>query len=147
MKKDTSIVIKFYKFERYLYTHKMKKLSKLVYHFIQIVFGCTIPPTVNLFSGVNIPHFHGIVIHQDTIIGENTLIYQNVTIGGRNGKAGVTIGKNCIISAGSCILGKVTIGDNVKIGANAVVISDIPDNCTAVGIPAKIVKYSNGDKI
>lgn len=50
------------------------------------------------------------------------------------------IGKHCVIGAGACVLGEITIGDNVKIGANAVVLTDIPDNCTVVGVPGKIVK-------
>ena len=68
------------------------------------------------------------------------LLYQNVTLGGRNGKGGPIIGKNCIIGAGACVLGEITIGDNVNIGANAVVLEDVPENCTVVGVPAKIVK-------
>lgn len=91
---------------------------------------------------MNIGHFYGIVIHQKSRIGENTLIYQNVTLGGRKGSSGPIVGKNCVIGSGACILGDIKIGDNVKIGANAVVLKDIPDNCTVVGVPARIVKYN-----
>lgn len=135
-----SIVIKFYKIERWFYVHKMKILAKIVYHLIQILFGCTIPYSTILEKGVNIAHFHGIVIHQKTKIGKGSIIYQNVCVGGRNGKGGAIIGENCILGTGCCILGEIKIGNNVKIGANAVVLEDIPDNCTVVGIPAKIVK-------
>lgn len=135
-----SIAIKFYRLERWCYVHKMKILAKMIYHLMQMLLSCTIPYSAILEKGVNIAHFHGIVIHQKSKIGEGTLIYQNVCIGGRNGKGGATIGERCILGAGSCILGEITIGNNVKIGANAVVLEDVPDNCTVVGIPAKIVK-------
>ena len=139
-KEKESIAIKFYRLERCFYTHKMKILSKIIYHLMQILLGCTIPYSAVLEKGVHIAHFHGIVIHQNSKIGANTVIYQNVCIGGRNGEAGSKIGKNCILGVGSCILGKIKIGDNVKVGANAVVLKDVPDNCTVVGIPATIVK-------
>ena len=91
---------------------------------------------------MNIAHFHGIVIHHKSTIGDNTVIYQNVTLGGRNGKPGPRVGKNCVIGAGACILGDIEIGNNVNIGANAVVLENIPDNCTAVGVPARIIKHN-----
>lgn len=81
----------------------------------------------------------GCVIHAKSIIGNNVLIYQNVTLGGRNGKSGISIGDNVIIGAGACVLGNIVIADNVKIGANAVVLSDISCGKTAIGIPARIV--------
>lgn len=82
------------------------------------------------------PHGIGIVIHQWSEIGENTKIYQHVTIGNANGPK---IGRNCVIGSGACILGNIVIGDNCNIGANAVVLTSVPDNCTAVGVPAKII--------
>ncbi len=139
MKKKYSKVIRWYRFERWLYVHHMKFFSMISYHIMQFVFGCSIPPKCNIEKGCEIPHYHGIVIHQDTVIGAGTKIYQNVTIGGGNSGYGATIGKNCFIGAGACILGKVNIGNNVKIGANAVVLSDVPDNCTVVGVPGRII--------
>lgn len=133
------IAIKFYKAERWCYTHNLKLFAKIIYHLMQILLGCTIPYSALLEEGVNIAHFHGIVIHQNSKIGAKTIIYQNVCIGGRNGSGGAIIGQNCILGAGSCVLGNIKIGNNVKIGANAVVLKDIPDNCTAVGVPAQIV--------
>ena len=140
MKRKKSIVIRWYNVEHWCYTHHLKIMSTIIYHLIQLLFGCTIPPKVILGEGVNIPHYHGIVIHQDTVIHEDTIIYQNVTIGGNGKTWGAEIGKRCIIGAGACILGAVKIGNNVKIGANAVVLHDIPDNCTVVGVPGKLVK-------
>lgn len=138
-KNKESIAIKFYRISRWFYFHKMKLLAHIIYHLMQITLGCTIPYSAELEEGVIIAHFHGIVIHQDSKIGEKTIIYQNVCIGGRNGKTGAIIGKNCLLGAGCCILGDIKIGNNVKVGANAVVLEDIPDNCTVIGVPAKIV--------
>jgi serine O-acetyltransferase len=137
-----SVVLKWYIVEHWLYTHRLKKMSTMVYHFMQLLFGCSIPPKVVFGKKCKLPHYHGIVIHQDTVIGDGTSIFQNVTIGGGNSGYGAIIGNNCIIGAGACILGRVHIGNNVKIGANAVVLDDIPDNCTVVGIPGRIIKKS-----
>lgn len=139
-KNKTSIVIKFYRLEHWFFEHKMIILAKLFYHIIQILFGCSIPYSVMIEKDVDIAHYHGIVLHQKTIIKSGTMIYQNVTIGGRNGKVGAVIGNNCVIGAGACILGDIKVGNNVNIGANAVVLNDVPDNCTVVGVPAKIIK-------
>lgn len=136
----TSVVMKWYRAERWFYLHKCHFLAKLIYHIIQLLFGCTIPYSAELAQGVNIAHFHGIVIHQASRIGKNTLLYQNVCLGGRNGKAGPVIGENCIIGAGACILGNITIGNNVKVGANSVVLESVPDGCTVVGVPGRIIR-------
>ena len=138
-KKRAGIVIKFYRFERWCYLHHLKLFAILTYRFMQFVLGCTIPYSVEIGDNCVIAHWHGIVIHHMSKIGEGTTIYQNVTLGGRNGQRGPDIGKNCVIGAGACVLGNIKIGDNVKIGANAVVLKDVPDNCTVVGVPAQIV--------
>ena len=85
----------------------------------------------------------GVVIGETTIIGDNVTIYQGATLGGtgkETGKRHPTIENNVMISAGSKILGAITIGENSKIGAGSVVLKDVPKNCTVVGIPGKIVK-------
>lgn len=132
-----NIVIKFYNFERWCWTHRLRLLARIIWRLVYILFSCQIPPTTVLEKGVNIAHGVGIVIHQNSIVGAGTMIYQNVTIGSGSGPQ---IGKNCILAAGCCVLGDIVIGDNVIIGANAVVLNDIPDNCTVVGVPGKIVK-------
>lgn len=97
------------------------------------------PP--RLVHGLN-----GIIIHHRAKIGKKCVIHQQVTIGS-NGRGGVaTIGENCFIGAGAKIIGGIIIGNNVKIGANAVVTKDVPDNCVVVGIPAKIIK-KDGEKV
>lgn len=81
---------------------------------------------------------NGIIISHYAKIGKHCYIFQRVTIAEGKGKKSATIGDNCTIGAGAVIIGDVKIGDNVKIGANCVVTKDLPDNCTAVGVPAKI---------
>ena len=135
----TSVAIKWYRFEHWLWKHNMKCCAQIVYHMMQMLFGCTIPLQVVMDQGVNIAHFHGIVIHPDTVIKQGTMIYQNVILGGRNGETGILIGENCRIYAGACVLGNITIGNNVSVGANAVVLHDCPDNSTVVGVPGKII--------
>ena len=89
----------------------------------------------------------GVVIHKRTIIGESCNIGSNVTIGGKSHSKDVpVIGDNVFIATGAKILGPVKIGNNSVIGANAVVLKDIPDNCVAAGIPAKVLKYNINPK-
>lgn len=140
-----SILKKLYDIYSGLWKLHLYFLSKIIWRFTYLCFNSSIPPTVVLEEGVNFGHPIGIVIHQNAIIGSNTIIYQNVTIGRRNGnkEESPIIGKNCIIGAGACVLGNIKIGNNVKIGANSVVVTDVPDNCTVVGIPGEIIKNGN----
>lgn len=85
------------------------------------------------------PHPNGIVIHPGATIGCNCLIFQQVTIGTREGQAPPVIGGHVDIGAGAKILGAVTIGNHACIGANAVVLKDVPEDKTAVGVPAKVI--------
>lgn len=77
-----SVVIRWYRVERWMYEKGLKVIAKIIYHLIQILFGCTIPYSVVIEKGVNIAHFHGIVFHQKSKIGAGTVIYQNVCLGG-----------------------------------------------------------------
>ena len=117
-------------------------LARILYRWLKWYYHCDIPYSVN-FKGVWFCHSgFGIVINSNVKIGEGTYIQHGVTIGSRddikNTKA-PNIGRNCYIGAKATIIGDITIGDNVKIGAGAVVMSNIPDGATAVGIPAKII--------
>ena len=90
----------------------------------------------------------GIVIGETSIIGENVTIYHGVTLGGVSldkGKRHPTVGNNVIIGAGAKVLGNITIGDNSKIGANSVILKDIPKDSVAVGVPGKIITKSSSD--
>ena len=108
---------------RWLYLKKIPLLPRIFNRLTRLVYSCEIPYTANIDRSVKFAHKGlGVVIGHDTIIGENTKILQNVTIGGKSGvRANPIIGKNVLIGAGACILGGVTIGDNSSIGANSVV--------------------------
>ena len=109
----------------------------------RFITGVEIHPAAKIGHGLVIDHGMGVVIGETAEIGDNCTIYQGVTLGGTGkdvGKRHPTIGNNVMIGAGAKVLGPFVIGDNTKIAANAVVLEEIPESCTAVGIPAKIVK-------
>ena len=106
-----------------------------------------ISPMATIGEGFRLIHGNGIIIGSGVTIGDDCIVYQQVTIGedrtnkSRKPPQSPTIGNNVTIYAGAKIVGGVTIGDNCEIGANAVVINDVPDNCTAVGIPARVIRH------
>lgn len=105
--------------------------------------GIEIHPGATIGKGLFIDHGTGVVIGETTEIGDNCMIYQGVTLGGTGkdiGKRHPTLGDNVMVGAGAKVLGPVKIGNNVKIAAGAVVLTDIPDNSTAVGVPARVVR-------
>ena len=105
--------------------------------------GIEIHPAARIGKNLFIDHGSAVVIGETAIIGDNCTIYQGVTLGGTGkhvGKRHPTIGSNVMVGAGAKVLGPVVVGDNVKIAAGAVVLKDIPANCTAVGIPARVVR-------
>ena len=110
--------------------------------FWSIITGADIPVNCKIGGGLLLPHPNGVVIHPGSRIGVNCLIFQQVTIGARN-DAVPTIAGHVDIGAGAKILGGVQVGQHALIGANAVVLDDVPDYCTAVGIPAKCKQYSS----
>ncbi len=111
--------------------------------------GIEIHPGAKIGKGLFIDHGMGVVVGETAVIGDNCLLYQGVTLGGTGkdkGKRHPTLGNNVLVGSGAKVLGPFKVGNNVKIAANAVVLSAIPDNCTAVGVPARIVKR-DGKKI
>ena len=109
----------------------------------RFVTGIEIHPAARIGKGLMIDHGMGVVIGETAEIGDNCTIYQGVTLGGTGkdvGKRHPTIGNNVLVGAGAKVLGPLTIGDNTKIAANAVVLDNIGNNSTAVGIPAKVVR-------
>ena len=105
--------------------------------------GIEIHPGAKIGKGLFIDHGSGVVIGETTEIGDNCTIYQGVTLGGTGkdiGKRHPTLGNNVMVGAGARVLGPIKIGDNSKIAANAVVLTEVPPNCTAVGVPARVVK-------
>ncbi|MBO4990199.1 MAG: serine O-acetyltransferase [Clostridia bacterium] len=125
-----------------------KLLARMISQWTKFCTGIEIHPAAKIAPGVFIDHGAGVVIGETAEVGEGTVIYQAVTLGGtgkETGKRHPTVGKNCTISAGAKVLGNITLGDGVKVGAGAVVLKDVPDYATVVGIPAKIVRI-NGEK-
>ncbi|MDF2588052.1 MAG: cysE [Anaerocolumna sp.] len=108
--------------------------------------GIEIHPGATIGKGLFIDHGHGVVIGETAIVGDNVTLYQGVTLGGtgkETGKRHPTIGNNVMISAGAKILGSFSVGENSKIGAGSVVLSEIPPNSTVVGVPGRVVKRDN----
>lgn len=108
--------------------------------------GIEIHPGATIGKGFFIDHGTGVVIGETAIIGENVTLYQGVTLGGtgkEKGKRHPTIGDNVMISVGAKVLGSFTVGENSKIGAGSVVLSEVPPNSTVVGVPGRVVKRAN----
>lgn len=108
--------------------------------------GIEIHPGAQIGKGFFIDHGHGVVIGETAIVGDNVTLYQGVTLGGtgkEHGKRHPTIKDNVMISAGAKILGSFTVGENSKIGAGSVVLSEVPPNSTVVGVPGRVVKRDN----
>jgi serine O-acetyltransferase len=127
----------------WLWNHNLKLLARLISHFSRWLTGIEIHPGAKIGRRFFIDHGMGVVIGETAEIGDDVTIYHQVTLGGtstKKGKRHPTVGNNVVIGAGAKILGPVKIGDNCKIGANSVVIKDVPPNSTVVGIPGKVVK-------
>ncbi|MBS9782472.1 MAG: serine O-acetyltransferase [Arcobacter sp.] len=131
-----------------LYTKGLKKLARILAGFSTFLTKTDIHPAATIGRRVFIDHAIGVVVGATTIIEDDVLIYQGVTLGGvslNKGKRHPTIKSNTVIGSGAKILGNITIGENSKIGANSVVVTDVPKNSTAVGIPARIIKKEKED--
>lgn len=108
--------------------------------------GIEIHPGARIGKGLFIDHGNGVIIGETTVIGDNVTLYQGVTLGGtgkEHGKRHPTVGNNVMISAGAKVLGSFSIGDNSKIGAGSVVLSEVPPNSTVVGVPGRVVRRNN----
>ena len=126
-----------------LHKNKHYFAARAISQAAKMITGIEIHPGATIGKGLVIDHGTGVVIGETAEIGDNCTIYQGVTLGGTGkdvGKRHPTLGNNVMIGAGAKVLGPFYIGDNTKIAANAVVLEEIPENCTAVGIPAKVVK-------
>jgi serine O-acetyltransferase len=117
----------------------MRNWAALRFRFWTVVTGADIPLNCKIGGGLHIPHPNGIVIHPGVKIGVNCLIFQQVTIGTRDTPGVPVIEGHVDIGAGAKILGPINIGPHAKVGANAVVLSDVPAGAVAVGNPAKII--------
>ncbi|MGI6730538.1 MAG: serine O-acetyltransferase [Anaerovoracaceae bacterium] len=130
----------------WLYKHNIKLLARLISQVTRFFTGIEIHPGAKIGRRCFIDHGMAVVIGETTEIGDDVTIYQAVTLGGTGkdtGKRHPTIGNNVVISSGAKVLGPFKVGDNSKIGAGSVVLEEVPENCTVVGIPGKIVRRGN----
>ena len=135
-----------YRFANKLYYKGYKRFGRIISGLSTFFTKTDIHPACTIGRRVFIDHAIGVVIGATAIVEDDVLIYQGVTLGGvslNKGKRHPTIRSNTVIGSGAKILGNITIGKNSKIGANSVVVSDVPDNSTAVGVPARIIRRDN----
>ncbi|MFA6709398.1 MAG: serine O-acetyltransferase EpsC [Fusobacterium sp.] len=130
----------------FLYKKRIFFIARLISQISKFFTGIEIHPGATIGKGFFIDHGNGVVIGETAEIGDNVMIYHQVTLGGTGNEKGVkrhpTVGDNCIIGTGAKLLGNITIGNNSKIGANSVVLRNVPENATVVGIPGKVKKIS-----
>ena len=141
--------VRSYRKAHWFYKHNMKFLARWISQRCVRRTNIEIHPGAKIGRRLFIDHGTGVVIGETTEIGDDCTIYQGVTLGGTGkdkGKRHPTLGNHVMIGAGAKVLGPIAIGNNVRIAAGAVVLNEIPDGCTAVGVPARIVR-KNGEKI
>lgn len=135
--------VAWYRVAHKLYMANFKSLARIIMGLTQILTNIDIHPGAVIGKRVFIDHGTGVVIGQTAIIEDDVLIYQGVTLGGvslTQGKRHPTVKKGAVLGAGAKILGNIVIGEYAKIGANSVVVKHVPDNATAIGIPASVIE-------
>jgi len=141
--------IVFYRIANLLWRIRIPLIPRAISQFARFLTGIEIHPAATIGRGLFIDHGMGVVIGETAIIGDDVTLYQGVTLGGtgkEKNKRHPTIGNNVVIGAGAKILGNITIGDDSYVGANAVVIKDVPANSTVVGVPGRLTRQ-DGKKI
>ncbi len=132
----------------WFYIHDHKVIARAISQISRFLTGIEIHPGAKIGKGLLIDHGSGVVIGETAEIGDYCLLYQGCTLGGTgkdSGKRHPTLGNNVMVGCGAKILGPFKVGDGAKIAANAVVLEEVPPNCTAVGVPARVVRR-NGVK-
>lgn len=140
----------FYRISRWLYCHKIPVLPKLITLLIFLIYNSKVPSQAKIGRGSKLGYGGiGVVIHKDSSIGDNCMIAQHVTIGSRNPNypGAPRIGNNVYISHGAIVFGGIEIGDNVIIGANAVVNKPVAPNVIVAGVPARVLRLRTEDEI
>jgi len=143
----------FHHISNFFYKAGFDLIARVVSQTIRFFTGVEIHPGAKIGKNLFIDHGMGVVIGETSEIGDNVTIYHNVTLGGsspsidserqRHEKRHPTIGNDVVIGSGAQIIGPIKVGNNSRIAANAVVVKDVPENATMVGIPAKAVKLEN----
>jgi len=126
----------------FLWRHNLKFAARLVSQITRFFTGIEIHPGATIGKGFFIDHGMGVVIGETAEIGDNCLLYHGVTLGGvslEKKKRHPTLGNNVVVGAGAKVLGAITLGDGTQVGANAVVLKDVPPNSVVVGIPGRVV--------
>ena len=139
----------FHRIAHFLWKIKFPVLPRMISQISRFLTGIEIHPGAQIGRGFFIDHGMGVVIGETTIIGDNVTLFQGVTLGGtgkEKGKRHPTLKNNVVIGTGAKVLGNITLGDNVSVGANAVVLKDVPADCTVVGIPGRIAR-KKGEKV
>lgn len=129
----------------WLHRHGMHLLARWVSQVTARRTGIEIHPAAQIGRRVTIDHGMGVVIGETAVVGDGCTIYQGVTLGGTGkdkGKRHPTLGKNVLVGSGAKVLGPFTVGDNARIAAGAVVLSEVPADATAVGVPARVVRIA-----
>ena len=141
----SSHVYQLYKVANKLHRWEVPFLPRVIYYFMRFAFTTSIPYTATIGKNTYLNNWGmGIVIHRRVVIGENCRIGHGVTIGGRSEHYEVpVIGNDVLVGVGAKILGPIKIGDHATIGANSVVIDDVPPYAVVAGVPARIIKYSD----
>ena len=135
-----------YRIAHFFYRHKRFFIARLISQLSRFFTGIEIHPGATIGKGLFIDHGMGVVIGETAEIGDDVMLYRGVTLGGTGkdkGKRHPTVGDNVVIGSGAKILGPIKIGRNAKIGANAVVLRDVPEGATAVGSPARNIVRTN----
>lgn len=138
-----------YRIAHRLYKWHIPILPRIISYITRIITGIEIHPAAIIGRRFFIDHGDGVVIGATTIIGDDVLIYQQVTLGGTGkdkGKRHPTLGNHVIVGAGAKVLGNITLGDYVRIGAGSVVVEDVPEYSTVVGVPGRIVRRKVRDE-
>ncbi|MDE6140035.1 MAG: serine acetyltransferase [Alistipes sp.] len=135
----------FYRISRWCYLHHIPVVPKLITLLIFLIYNSKVPYQAKIGCGTKFGYGGiGVVIHSESIIGDNCSIGQQVTVGGNSRYPGVpVIGDNVHIHKGAIVFGGITIGNNVAIGANAVVNRPVPDNAVVAGVPAKVLRIKD----
>jgi serine O-acetyltransferase len=132
----------FYRLNHWLWNHGMRLLSRWLSQVARLLSGIEIHPAAQIGRRLFIDHGMGVVIGETSMIGDDVTLYQGVTLGGtgkEKGKRHPTIGNGVVIGAGARVLGNIRVGDNCRVGAGSVVLRDVPDNSTIVGVPGHVV--------
>ncbi len=131
-----------HRFTHWLYRHRRTTLARFISQVTRFFTGIEIHPGATIGNRFFIDHGMGVVIGETSVIHDDVTLYQGVTLGGtgkETGKRHPTLEERVVVGVGSTVLGDITIGEGSKVGGGAVVVSDVPPNCTVVGIPGRVV--------